>query len=145
MIPRMGEAAHTFFDHTGDFGVDLTAPARSLLYEEAARAFLVLLTDAPESVSPREERAIEVDGFDATDLLVALGNELLCLFESEGWLAARVEVDAIDETHLAATARGEPFDPARHPIARPVKAVTHHGALAEESGGAWRGRLVFDL
>lgn len=140
-----GEAAHRFFDHTGDFGVDLVAPTRKALYAEAGRAWLALLTDAPHTVEERETRSIEVDGLDETDLLVALGNELLYLFESEGWLAARIEIGALDETHLAATAHGEAFDEARHPIARPAKAVTHHGAFVEERDGEWHGRLIFDL
>lgn len=141
----MGEAAHRFFDHTGDFGVDLSAPTREALYAEAARAWIALLTDAPATVRERETRTIEAEGFDATDLLVALGNELLFLFESEAWLPARLEIGELDETHLSATAHGESFDPDRHPIARPAKAVTHHGAVVEESAEGWRGRLIFDL
>lgn len=141
----MGEGSHRFFDHTGDFGVDLRAPTREALYAEAARAFVALLTDAPSSIAERETRAIDVSGVDETDLLVALGNELLFLFESEGWLAARIEVDELDESALRATAHGEPYDPERHPIARPIKAVTHHGAAIEETNEDWRGRLIFDL
>ena len=135
-----------FFDHTGDSGVDLTADSPEALYEEATLAFTALLTDAVDRVEPRESRAIEVDGVDGTDLLVALGNELLYLFEGQGWLTRHVEVERLDDDHLSATAHGEPFDEARHPIARPVKAVTHHGAEIEQNeDGTWRGRLIFDL
>jgi SHS2 domain-containing protein len=141
----VGEGSHRFFDHTGDFGVDLTAPSREGIHREAARAFVELLTDAADRVAERETRAIEVEGVDDVDLLVALGNELLYLFDSEGWLAARVEIDELDESSLSATAHGEPYDPDRHPIARPVKAVTHHGAAIERDGEGWRGRLIFDL
>lgn len=138
-------ASHRFFDHTGDYGVDLEAPTRVGLYEEAARALVVLLTDAIDSIDPREARPIEVSGVDDEDLLVALANEVLFLFESDGWLTARVEVEELDHEVLRAVAHGEPFDPARHPIARPMKAVTHHGAKVEERDGGWRGRLIFDL
>ena len=138
-------ASHRFFDHTGDSGVDLEAPSREGLYEEAARSLVVLLTDAIASIEPREARPIEVSGVDAEDLLVALANEVLFLFETDGWLTARLEVEALDEEALRAIAHGEPFDRARHPIARPIKAVTHHGALVEERDGGWHGRLIFDL
>jgi SHS2 domain-containing protein len=138
-------ASHRFFDHTGDFGVDLEAPTELGLYEEAARSLVVLLTDAIASIEPRETRPIEVSGVDGEDLLVALANEVLYLFEAEGWLTARVEVEALDDEELRAIAHGEPFDPARHPIARPIKAVTHHGAEVQERDGAWHGRLIFDL
>jgi SHS2 domain-containing protein len=141
----MRTASHVFFDHTGDFGVDLTAPTREALYEQAARAWTELLTDAPGSVVERESRPIEVRGFDATDLLVALGNELLYWFETDGWLASRLTIEELDETDLRGMAYGEAFDSARHPIARPVKAVTHHGADVRNDAGTWRGRLIFDL
>lgn len=137
--------SHRFFDHTGDVGVDLAAPTREALYAEVGRAWLALLTDAPETVAAREEREIEVEGLDPADLLVALGNELLYLFESQGWLAARLEVEELDDEALYATAHGEPYDPERHPIARPVKAVTHHGAEVVSDAEGWRARLVFDL
>lgn len=138
--------AHQFFDHTGDFGVDLTADSRASLYEEAALAFTSLLTDAIERIEQKESVPVAVEGVDATDLLVALGNELLYLFETQGWLTARLEVETLDGDHLLATAHGEAFDPERHSIARPIKAVTHHGASIERSDdGTWHGRLIFDL
>jgi SHS2 domain-containing protein len=136
---------HRFFDHTGDFGAELSAPTERALFEELARAWLDLLTDAPASVAERETRPLEVSGIDAEDVLVALGNELLYLFETEGFLAARIDVTALDSQKLTATAHGEPFDPARHPIARPVKAVTHHGAEVVRAEDGWRARVIFDL
>ncbi len=145
MLAAMSAGSHVFFDHTGDFAVDLRAPTREALYEEVARAWIELLTDAPGSVAERETRALEVSGVDESDLLVALGNELLFAFETEAWLAARITIDELDESSLRATAHGEAYDPERHSIARPVKAVTHHGAEVREQDGAWIGRLIFDL
>lgn len=133
-----------FFDHTGDFGVDLAAPTREALYEEVARALIDLVTDAPESVREAETRELTAQGVDPSDLLVALGNELLFELEA-GWLAARIEIEELDDTSLCATAHGEAYDPERHPFARPAKAVTHHGAEVREHDGAWAGRLIFDL
>lgn len=141
----MRAGRHVFFDHTGDFAVDLAAPSREALYEEVARAWIELLTDAPDAVAERETRPLEVDGVDAVDLLVALGNELLFAFETEGWLAARITIEELDETSLRAAAHGEAYDPDRHAIARPVKAVTHHGADVRAQNGEWVGRLIFDL
>lgn len=136
---------HQFFDHTGDFGAELTSETRAGLYESAATALVALLTDAVERVEERETLPIAVEGVDAADLLVALGNELLYLFESQRWLAHRVSIEELDGDHLVATAHGEPFDEARHPIARPIKAVTHHGAEIQKTPDGWRGRLIFDL
>lgn len=139
------ESSYRFFDHTGDFGADLDAPSREGIYEALAKALVALITDAPESVREREQRSIELDAVDDADLLIALGNELLFLFETEGWLAARIALHTLADGSLACTAYGEPFDPDRHPIARPIKAVTHHAAELVETDRGWRARVIFDL
>lgn len=136
---------HRFFDHTGDFGADLEADAEAALYEASVDALIALLVDDPRAIREAESRALAIAGADPEEQLVALGNEVLYLFET-GWLARRVEVDELREDGLAVTAHGESFDPARHVIARPIKAVTHHGARIEErADGTWIGRLIFDL
>lgn len=134
-----------FFDHTGDFGLELTASSAEEAVTGVAHGFLSLLTDAPDRVAEVEERALEVEGLDLADGLVAFANELLFLFEVEGFLCARFVPDAVDEDGIAGVARGERFDPARHPIARPIKAVTHHAVRFEETPAGWAVRLVFDL
>ncbi|RMG07724.1 MAG: archease [Planctomycetota bacterium] len=134
-----------FFDHTGDFGVVLEAPGLGGLAELLVRAFLELLIEVPAAVHERSEHRIELEGIDGADLLVALGNELVYLFEVEGFLAARLEVLRASETALCGVLHGDRFDPEEHPIARPVKAVTHHGARLEPVEDGLRARIVFDL
>ena len=146
----MSEASYRFFDHTGDFGVELTAPGRAAAVAGVARAFLDLLTGAPDAVAERAERAVAVHGLTAADTLVAFGNELLYLFEGEGFLCARFVPEVVEDEVIEGVARGEPFDPDRHPIARPIKAVTYHTAeLALDERAApdeqVRARLIFDL
>ena len=136
--------SHRFFDHTGDFGADLEADSEAELYEASVEALIALFVADPASIQPAQTRLIEAAGIDPEDQLVALGNEVLFLFET-GWLARRVSIESLDDDALRATAHGEPFDPERHDIARPVKAVTHHGAQVEETEGGWVGRLIFDL
>jgi SHS2 domain-containing protein len=138
-------ASHRFIDHTGDFGVELTADTLEEVHAELVSAWLALLVDDPRSVTERETRAIEVEGIDAIDILVNLGNELVFLFETEGWLPTRLSEISLHEGRLVGVMEGERYDEARHSIARPVKAVTHHGAELVEREGSLSARLVFDL
>jgi SHS2 domain-containing protein len=138
-------ASHRFIDHTGDFGVELTADSREELYAELVRAWLALLVDDPRSVAERATREIEVGGLDGIDLLVALANELLYLFETEGWLPMSFSEVSLDEGRLVGVSRGERYDENRHSIARPIKAATHHGADLFERDGRYLARLIFDL
>ena len=135
----------SFFDHTGDFGLELVAASAEEVVAGVARGFLTLLTDDPGQVDEVEERRLEVAGIDLEECLVAFANELLFLFEVEGFLCARFVPDQVGPERIAGVARGEPFDPARHPIARPIKAVTHHAVRFEPAADGWAARLVFDL
>lgn len=137
--------SYRFFDHTGDFGVELAGRDAGALASALARAWLDLFTGAPQAVAEVEAREVEVSGVDEADLLVALGNELIYLFEVEKLLCARFEPTACEPGRLRGVVHGERFDPTRHPVARPVKAVTHHGARCEPHEAGWRGRIVFDL
>ncbi len=143
---HVAAGTYRFFDHTGDFGVDLEAEDPGAILATFAEATLELMTDAAAAVSEVEEREIELEGMDAADVLVALGNELLYLFEAEGFLCRRFEPEEVHGDYVFGVAHGEPFDPARHPIARPIKAVTHHGAeVRENEDGRFQARIVFDL
>lgn len=143
--PTPRDATLRFFDHTGDWGVDLEAPTLDALVAGVARAFATVLTDDPDRIAPRETRLIDVRGVDGPATLVALGNELVYLFDAEKFLVARLEPTITEETRITGVALGEPYDPARHPIARPMKAVTHHGASLEVTPGRVTARLIFDL
>ena len=54
----VSEASYRFFDHTGDFGVEVRAPNHAGAVAAVARAFLELLTDAPGAVEEREDRSL---------------------------------------------------------------------------------------
>lgn len=138
-------ASHRFFEHTGDFGVELTAPTEDSLLAELVPAFAALLTSVEGVVEARESVPVEVEGIDLSDLLVVLGNELLYRFEAEGFLAAELAVEELTETRLVGALRGERYDPERHPIARPAKAVTQHGVGVEARDGELVARVIFDL
>ena len=136
---------YRFFDHTGDFGVHLEAEDLPGLLAVSVQAFLHLLTDDPAAIEAVEGRPVTLDAVDDAALLVALGNELLYLFEAEGWLAATLAVEDAGDGLLEGTLRGAPFDPSRHPIARPIKALTHHQVIVEVHPSGVRASLVFDL
>ena len=143
------EPSYRFIDHTGDFALEVEADDAEGAIRGMARGLLHLLTDDPDRVEDRETRPFTLEALDAPGLLVALGNELLYLFEAEGFLWAHLVITS-QRSHLAdgflvGELHGEPFDPDRHPIARPFKAVTHHGALLEMVDGRARARVIVDL
>ena len=137
-----------FFDHTADVAFEATAASLDELFAEAARALLQTITD-PATVRPNLHRGFELAAPDLETLLVDWLGELVYVFEVDRQLFSDAEVritEGTDGPRLAAVARGEPYDPSRHPIRVQVKAVTYHGLeVACRPDGTWVARVVFDV
>lgn len=139
----------SFFDHTGDIGVAVSAPTLSDLFREAVEALAEAVTD-PATVRMEAEVAVEVDlTAPALDLLLADWlREALYEFDAHEFLvrtaAAEIERSATG-CRLKGTLRGERFDPARHGVKVLVKAVTYHGLDVRETSGGWSATVIFDI
>ncbi len=96
----------------------------------------------------RSESALPVEigeAVDREDLLVRFLGELLFLHDAKDWVFSGARVASLSRIALRGEALGERFDPARHRIARQVKAVTYHHLLLSEDRGGWSARVVLDL
>jgi SHS2 domain-containing protein len=149
-----------FLDHTADVGVEIAAPGPRRLFAEALAAFTDTVT-VLDRVERREARrlrvAVPAGRAALEDLMVEWLGELLFLFETENLLFREAEVDLpgfdrqspdgdTGEAVLTATARGERYDPDRHPIKVLVKGVTYHLLeVREVPGKGWRARVIFDI
>ena len=136
--------AYRVFDHTADLGVEVTAATREDLYAGAAIALFDLMADL-STVRAGTSREVAVAGEDAADLLVNFLRELLDAHNGDGFLVKACLVRELNVCKIRALLRGERFDPARHRIAREIKAVTYHQASVEKTGDGWKARVVFDV
>ena len=137
----------TFFDHTGDIGVDLIAASLPALLEEAARAFTAAMCD-PASVEARDAYSVTIAAVAPDRLLVDWLEELLYRFEVDGLLLRRAEVALGVEPgrlRLEARVEGERVDPARHEVAVLIKAVTYHRLHVTQTAEGWAARVIFDI
>lgn len=138
----MGE--HRLLEHTADMGIEASGATLEELFAEAASGLLEIIAGTPQVVA-REERRVTVTAGDTGELLVHWLNEILYLFESQGFLPLDFEIEEIRMNRLRARVRGETFDPQRHPLEREVKAVTYHQLLVEKTDGLWWARVYVDL
>jgi SHS2 domain-containing protein len=51
----------------------------------------------------------------------------------------------VTDAGLTATARGEPYDPARHVLAHEVKAITYHELKVEQTADGWLAEVIVDI
>lgn len=131
-------------EHTADMGIEAVGDSLGDLFAQAAQGLMEMIS-AGAQASVREERMVEMAAGDSGELLVNWLNEILFLFEHKGFFPVEFEVEEAGEDHLRARVRGEPFDPARHPVEREVKSVTYHMLQIEPADGAWRARVYVDL
>lgn len=132
------------FDHTADIGLRARAADLDGLFAEAARALFSVIVENFDQVQPHEDVSIAVDGQRLDDLMYDWLSELLCVLDMRHMLLCQFNV-SVSDSGLAATARGEPIDPARHRLDTEVKAITYHGLKVERSGGGWLAEIIVDL
>ncbi len=146
---REGERGFEFLEHTADqyvlaYGHDLKAA-----FEEAAKALFATMTDL-EAVRPEVAVELRVEGHDLKALLYNWLEALLVKFETEGLLFRDFEVLELSggdgkPYRLRAVARGEPFDPGRHPQHVGVKAITYHLMEIRQEPGRVELRFLLDI
>ena len=139
--------AFSFFDHTGDIGIHLSANSAEGLFASAAEALAETLVDSG-TVVPRNGEAVHVAADELDILMVEWLSELLYRFEGHNMLPRTADVTLTRRaaSHvLTATVRGEPFDPARHTIKVLVKGITYHALEVRETAEGWRATVVLDI
>jgi SHS2 domain-containing protein len=135
---------YELFEHTADLGLRMRAGDLDRLFEDAASALFSVILANPESVEAVEEMTFRIEGTRRDDLLVDWLAELLFVFDTRRMVFGRFEV-RVHDTHVEATARGEPIDPARHELDMEVKAITYHQLKVERDGDGWLAEVIVDL
>ena len=133
-----------YLDHTGDLGMEIYGETPEELFEHAGEGFTHIITD-PSTVQASTELEISVDAADMEQLLIEWLTELIYRFDAHGWLFREYRIQSLDPGHLSGIARGERYNPTRHPIRTTVKGATYHQLQVTRSGKGWKGRVIFDL
>lgn len=137
----------SYFDHTGDIGVDLRASTLTDLFWEAAASFVETVAGRA-AVVPEATLDIRLAAADVDLLLHDWLSELLFRFDTSGFLPASAVVEISHHAghwHLAARVSGEHAAASRLPILVLPKAVTYHALRVEETDAGWVGRVVLDV
>ena len=145
----MSRPRYRLIDHTADMAFDVEGADWPALLAEATGAVADILLEQREEGTETLDavREIEVSGADREDVLVAWLNEVVVLFEDEGFLAREAHFAELSETRARGTLRGRELDFALEAPDRVIKAVTYHD-LAVVPGTEttpWRATIVLDL
>ena len=135
---------YQYIEHTGDLGFKAYGATREELFVHAAEALFDVLVSV-ETVKAREQRTVAVEATAPDELMVSWLGELLFLFETQGLLLTKFEINTMEENRVEATVRGEIMDPTRQEIKTGVKAVTYHQLYVKKRNGLWESQVILDL
>jgi SHS2 domain-containing protein len=134
-------------DSSGDVYVSAHAsePGEGLV--QLARGFVAVVAgSSPEGGA--ERRGVTVRARDLRGLVVAFVNELVFLFDEEGFLPTGGTL-AVEHGAAGAAAQGTlvgvSYDPGRHGRGVEVKAATYHDVRFEAEADGWSLRVLLDL
>ncbi|MDW8076057.1 MAG: archease [Nitrososphaerota archaeon] len=143
----MDGSGRRFLEHMSDVYVEAYGQTMEDAFKEAGLAVFDIISDTKD-VKPEVKKEVYAEGFDMYSLLYNWLEQLLLLFELEGFLASDIEVHAIEKSddafRIRATVTGEKFNPSRHKHGIGIKSVTY--ALMEIlEGDVKRVRFVLDI
>ena len=132
---------------TEPYGADLALKVRAPDLAGAYREAAVLLGEvlAAGDRRPAQERKLALSARDRESLLVALMEEILFLFETEGLLPADLRLESLSDTALTGILDCDRFDPQRHAPGHGVKAVTWHDLQVRDFEAGISLTLILDL
>ena len=144
MTGNAGMQQFRILEHTADVGFEAFGSTREEAFVNAARALIYLIVEL-DSIDPREEVSVQVQGADPESVLVNWLSELVYLHDAEGWLFRDFEIQSLQDTSLSAVARGERFQRSRHQAKLLIKAITYHQLALEKTPRGWRAQVYVDI
>lgn len=101
-----------------------------------------------ENVEQKEERHVEVGGYDLKSLMFSWLSDILFLSSSENLLFSKFDVEIEKEGEdykLKGKCFGEIFDENKHEMNVEVKAITYHMMEIKEEDGVWKSQVIVDI
>jgi SHS2 domain-containing protein len=130
--------------HTADLALEVEGTSEVDLFTSAAEGLYRAIVRGRLKDRGLQHRVAR-SGADVEELLVGFLSELLYLYATQAFLAARIEITRWSEQEIEAELGGEAFDPRRHEALREIKAVTYHGLEVVRQGDRWRATIIMDV
>jgi protein archease len=137
----VGDAGHSFVEHTSEVELHLHATTLPALFAEAGRALAELMLGEETTGTETVSDEVSVSAPDREALLAAWIDELVFQAEIQKAVFTRFEITRLDDRAIAARIAGiaEPV------IKTAVKAATFHGLRVAEEDGRFVATVVLDV
>ena len=139
---------YTIMEHTADKAMSVEGTTLREMFLAAAEGLARTFSPAGD-IGTGERFRFEKESPSLERLLVEFLSELVFIHEMHGVLFGGFELELEGEGgpgpfRLKAVVKAEKYDPARHEMGSPVKAVTQHMLAVDRTPGGWKATVVMD-
>jgi SHS2 domain-containing protein len=138
----MERRTYMILEHEADMGLLIFGRTEEELFANAVKALFSLMIDTKALDASVKKQVSVADG---DELLIVFLNELLYLFDVEGFVPKKLTSVQIADGKVHAEMNGGVLDRERHVVKREIKAVTYHGFSVEKEGALLRARIIIDV
>lgn len=135
---------YEFINHTADLGIRVWGESIKELFKNAAYSMFDIIAEL-DKVIMKDSLRVEIEGERMDELLADWLRDLLCKFNSEGYLLKEFNIKEISKKGLKAKAKGEKLDLSRHSLKTEIKAVTYHQLEVNKTATGWEAQVIFDV
>ncbi len=142
MLPKR----YDFFETTGDVGILVYGRSLNELFQNGGLGLFDIITDVKEIIEIEKDVELKCDSLER--LFINWLNELIFLFDAEGFVARKINVNVSQKNEifsLDAKLMGYYFDEERDEKKLLIKAATYHGFYLKENAEGFETKVLFDI
>ncbi len=147
-LPKRIESGYRFLEHTSDAHIEAWGPTLEEAFVQAAMGFYEIMLNS-ESIEPRIEEVVNVEGHDEKELLYNWLEALLLKFDIDEMTYSQYKMTTISaqpgQLTLHAEISGEKYDRQKHGTKVEIKGITYHLMAIERQPGRATVRFILDL
>lgn len=132
-------------DHPADIGIMVFGNSSKELFVNAALGTTSLITEIND-ISADIKKDLSIKGTNIEDLFTKWLDEIIFLFDTEGFLINDIVVETCSDISLMATLKGEKYNKEKHKIKLYLKAATYHQLeIKQLKNQSWEAKVYFDV
>lgn len=139
---------YSYYEHVSDIGIRAEGGTLEEAFTSGVEACLGVMFDL-ETIEPVEGVEVVAEAPEVDLLFVEVLNEVLSLLGRDELALRTIEGARLERTDegwtFTGTARGEKYDPHRHPVETEVKGATYSGLAYRKVDGAHVLTCVLDV
>lgn len=132
-------------DHPADIGIKVKGKTLEKMFINAALGTTYLIVETKGTEYIQIKKVVNIACTNLTELFIKWLDEVIYLFDSEGFIIRIVKVETSRDTSLHAVIKGEKFDINKHKVKLYLKAVTYHQFEVKQSKEGWEATVYFDV